>query len=163
MFSWRRPLLPVASLGARCPDCVPAPQLHWIVCAPQPALVQPDDVKPVAEQAAAGYGAKGGGATALDGPTTGGASGGRAIPDTGALSGTRNNDLPAGARDTNLNPPAITEPNTGGSVIDANPPQAIVIRETELDVVPVPVPVPVMVTPDVGSMVTSDMSSDTVR
>ena len=106
-------------------------------------------------QAAAGYGAKNS-PTPRDVPTTGGpTSNNRAMPDTGALSGTRNDDLPAGARDTNLNPPAITQSESnmggGGGDIDVNPPQALVIQQTALEVVPVPV------------MVTPDVSSDTVR
>ncbi len=58
----------------------------------------------------------------------------------------------------------------GSNVIDVTPPQpqtppqeAILVQETEVDIVAVPVPVPVMITPDVSTMATPDVSSDRVR
>jgi len=58
----------------------------------------------------------------------------------------------------------------GDNVIDVTPPQpqtppqeAILVQETEVDIVAVPVPVPVMITPDVGTMAIPDVSSDRVR
>ena len=80
------------------------------------------------------------------------------MPTTGALSGTRGDDLPQKARDTNLNPPAMMDSASAGA-IDVNPPEVVVEHVTIAPLVTPPMVAAAVPAP----MITPDVSSDRVR